>query len=190
MRSITVGAIAVMAIFVASAQAGQVYINDSQTTGITVTDNCGGTCFGNFVAVDNEHVTFDWYVGLGSRATSTDMSILWDGTTVSDYLIFSSVFQSSTVGVSFYSDGGSHDVNAEAINWYNQLGNPHLLVLDLETEGVSQKVADYLNFNAESPYPSIDQMYVTSGTPEPGTWVLIGTGLAGMVVARRRRRIA
>lgn len=190
MRSITAGTFIALAMCVATAHAGQVYIDDSQTTGITVSDNCGGTCFGNFHAIDPEHVTFDWYVGLGSRATSTDMSVLLDGGVVSDYLIFTSVAESSTVGVSFYSDGGLYNVDAAANALYAVLGNAHLLVADQETEGVAQKVADYLNFNAEPPYPSIDQLYVTSGTPEPGTWVLIGTGLAGMFVARRRRRTA
>jgi hypothetical protein len=144
----------------------------------------GGTCFGTI------HCTFSSLIGVRSgvhNATfNTAVTLTEPGGGASDFIVLSAV---STGGVqswtlNFFSDpeGGFPPILVSLV------GPPTLVP---ETGGVQDISGLFLDSDGQTRITPLFNVLVQSDVepvPEPSTWLLFGSGLAGMMLWRRLRR--
>jgi hypothetical protein len=207
MRSLTIGAIAVLSLSLSAAQGANVINitdldNDVTTTYPTVSGvpTCNGTtitstCVTNVSNFSSDGLSFTYVsdVVTAPNQTGTYVTRIFDpaseGGGLSDYLTF-------TIA------SGGFDINVKLCSSGDVEGGGSLSCLPVPTP--SGPFGSYLpqDGSIETGRPQLvaQYVYVSNGgeiddftlasevSPEPGTLFLLGTGLAGVVIAARKRR--
>lgn len=153
-----------------------------------------GTDLGYYIWVDDVNRT-DWHIRWSGDGPTTLFTgtIALDGNAFDSYLEFS--FEGIDTSVQLVDSANWFaiaNVAEDGIDFtISQIGNPSYVGFDLFMDG-NQQIGDNIYFGSlnqtAAMYGSDGDFKVNAPVPEPATMLLMGTGLAGLAGAARKRR--